>query len=486
MTANKKTIPYIVTAFFLLNTFLFSYNSANAQGSSSPYTRYGLGDINSRSHGQTFAMGGTTLALQNDTSELGGMFFINNANPASYANMRLTTAELGMNYNRLRLESSTAHKTLNNASFGYVNIAFPIFKRWWGASIGLMPYSSVGYKISDHENLTNIGGVDYLYEGNGGVSQVYFGNGIKPLYGLYNAFMRSSRYQRLKKEGEKYKIYKIAKRKKSWQALSLGVNASYLFGNIDNTKTSIFSSGGFYNTRTGTTSRIGDIYFDYGAQYSITIDSLHGRDLKENVKILFGATFAAQTNVQAKIDSLSYNYYTSSTGYEIVKDTAEFVNGHKGTVTLPLSFGFGIGFKKGDRLMVAADFAIQNWSSYQAFNSNEGLKNSMRVSLGMQYIPNSGAAIGHYMQRVNYRAGVRYAETALELKNSQLNEYALSLGAGFPVGRNYILRSFSMINIGVEVGQRGTTTNGLIKEQFFKATVGFTINDRWFVKPRID
>ncbi len=486
MTANKKTIHYIVTAFFLLNTFLFSYNPANAQGSSSPYSRYGLGDVNSRSHGQTFAMGGTSLAMQNDTSELGGMFFINNANPASYANMRLTTAELGLNYNRLRLQSTDAHKTLNNASFGYVNIAFPIFKKWWGASIGLLPYSSVGYKISDQESLPNIGGIDYVYEGTGGVSQVYFGNGIKPLYGLYSSFLHSNRYQRLKKEGEVYKARKIAKRKKSWQALSLGVNASYLFGNIDNTKTSIFSSGGFYNTRTGTTSRIGDMYFDYGAQYSIIIDSLHGRDLKENVKILFGATFAAQTNVQAKIDSLSYNYYTSSTGYEIVKDTAEFVNGHKGTVTLPLSFGFGIGFKKGDRWLVAADFAMQNWSSYQAFNSNEGLKNSMRVSLGMQYVPNTNATIGHYMQRVNYRAGLRYAETSLDLKNSQLNEYALSLGAGFPVGRNYILRSFSMINIGVEVGQRGTTTNGLIKEQFFKATVGFTINDRWFQKSRID
>jgi hypothetical protein len=74
----------------------------------------------------------------------------------------------------------------------------------------------------------------------------------------------------------------------------------------------------------------------------------------------------------------------------------------------------------------------------------------------------------------------------LELKSSQLTETAVTIGFGFPVGRNYILQNFSMINIGVEAGQRGTINNGLIKESFIKATIGFTINDRWFVKPKYD
>nr|MBA3706438.1 hypothetical protein [Bacteroidota bacterium] len=103
---------------------------------------------------------------------------------------------------------------------------------------------------------------------------------------------------------------------------------------------------------------------------------------------------------------------------------------------------------------------------------------------GTQYVPNSKG--NKYYKRVNYRMGARYAQTAIELKNTTLVEYGLSLGIGFPVGRNYILQNFSMVNIGVEVGQRGTTTNGLIQENFFKATVGFTINDRWFVKPKFD
>ena len=77
-------------------------------------------------------------------------------------------------------------------------------------------------------------------------------------------------------------------------------------------------------------------------------------------------------------------------------------------------------------------------------------------------------------------------QTALNLKNTPLSEYALSLGFGFPVGKSYILQNFSMVNLSVELGRRGTTTNGLIRENFLKATIGFTINDRWFQKPKFD
>ena len=99
-------------------------------------------------------------------------------------------------------------------------------------------------------------------------------------------------------------------------------------------------------------------------------------------------------------------------------------------------------------------------------------------------MPNSIAS--EYYKRIQYRAGTRYAETALELRNTPLMEVAISAGVGLPVGRNYMLQNFSMINVGVEFGQRGTTAKGLIKENFMKVNVGFTINDKWFVKPKID
>ena len=111
----------------------------------------------------------------------------------------------------------------------------------------------------------------------------------------------------------------------------------------------------------------------------------------------------------------------------------------------------------------------------------------MRVSLGLQFVHNAKATgLNNYHKRVVYRAGVRYNQSAIELKSTPLVEYAASVGVGLPVGRNFLLQNFSMVNIGVEFGQRGSVSNGLIKEQFFRATIGFTMNDRWFVKPKFD
>jgi hypothetical protein len=482
---KRILVPTINSCIFFILLSFYSINISKAQtATGSPYSRYGIGDIEGKGFAQGSAMGGTTIAMQNDSTP---MFFINSGNPASYASARLTTAELGMDYKRTQMLSTNTKKTINNASLKYVAMAFPL-KKWWGASIGLIPFSSVGYKVSDHQTIKNVGDVKFLYEGSGGINQVYFGNGIKPLYGLPQLFVNSKKYERLKSEKNEAKIYHILKRKKSAQGLSLGVNASYLFGDFDNLKRSIFPASSYaFNVRTGTTTRVNGLYFDYGVQYAYTIDSLKKRDLKENVKIIVGANFATQTNLNAKIDSISYSYFNNSIGTEIVKDTIENTRNTKGVITFPLSFGFGLALKKGDRWLVATDFSIQNWSTYKSFNQSQGLKNSMRVSLGAQYVPNAKAnGSGSYGKRVNYRAGIRYAQTALELKNTPLTEYGLSLGVGLPVGRNFILQNFSMVNIGIEIGQRGTTTNGLIKENFLKATVGFTINDKWFQKPKFD
>lgn len=475
----------ILSLFFAVGHLCSFGQSSNT---SSPYSRYGVGDLIGKGYAQGFALGGTHIALQNDSTPI---FFINNGNPASYANTSLTTAELGLNYSLVKMENRTTKNIAHNAALAYVSLAFPV-KKWWGSSIGLIPFSTVGYAIASHSELSSAGDVEYLYEGSGGINQVYFGNAIKPLYGVPGAFLRSKRYERLKEENRKAQIDKILKRKKRVQGLSLGMNVSYLFGNIENSKRSIFQPtiASFLNTRSVSSTRISDVFLDYGLQYAFTIDSLRGRDLKDNVKIMMGATFSAQTNVNARIDTLTYSYYYGSSGEEVLKDTIHLTTDAKGKMTFPLTFGFGLGFRKGDKWLAVADFAIQNWSSFQAFNQSQNLKNSMRISGGVQYTPNSRYTsknlVEGYYKRIQYRIGGRYAKTALELKSTQLNEYALTLGAGLPVGRNFLLQNFSMVSIGLELGQRGTTSKGLIRENFMKVTLGFTINDRWFVKPKID
>lgn len=479
----------LIAISFLFFAAIHLCSFGQSSNTSSPYSRYGVGDIAGKGFAQGFAFGGTHIALQNDSTQL---FFINNGNPSSYSNLKLTTVDLGLNYSLVKMENTTAKNIAHNAGLGYVALGFPI-KKWWGSSIGLVPFSSVGYAISSYSELASAGEVEYRYEGAGGINQAYFGNAIKPLYGVPGAFLKSKRYERLKQEGKKTQINNILKRKRRAQGLSLGMNVSYLFGNMENSKRSIFESSvtSLLNTRSVSSTRISDVFLDYGMQYAFTIDSLRGRDLKDNVKIMMGATFSAQTDVNAKIDTLTYSYYYGSQGEEVLKDTIHLSMDSKGKITFPLSFGCGIGFRKGDKWLAVADYAIQNWSSYRTFNQSQNLKNSMRISAGVQFTPNAkyisikGPLDGYY-KRIQYRLGGRYAKTALELKNTQLNEYAITIGVGLPAARDFRFQNFSMVNIGLEFGQRGTVSNGLIRENFMKICLGFTINDRWFVKPKID
>ena len=57
----------------------------------------------------------------------------------------------------------------------------------------------------------------------------------------------------------------------------------------------------------------------------------------------------------------------------------------------------------------------------------------------------------------------------------------MSFGLGLPVGTN-----FSNINLGIELGQRGTKDSGLIKENFLRLSVGLSLNDKWFTKRKFD
>jgi hypothetical protein len=142
-----------------------------------------------------------------------------------------------------------------------------------------------------------------------------------------------------------------------------------------------------------------------------------------------------------------------------------------------------------DWWIFGVDYSMQDWSSFTSFGQSGILKNSQRIAVGIQYIPNKSAGTKEpYAKKIFYRAGFRYADSYLELQNTALKDYAVTFGAGFPlrkikVGETY---SQSVINVGFELGQWGTTENQLIREKYAKAVVSFTLNDRWFIKHKYD
>jgi hypothetical protein len=126
------------------------------------------------------------------------------------------------------------------------------------------------------------------------------------------------------------------------------------------------------------------------------------------------------------------------------------------------------------------DFAITDWQNFKYLDQASDLKNNYRVAIGANIVPDKYAAgSGALLKRINYRLGVSYQTGYINVKNTMVSDMSVSAGLGLPVG---IGRLSSMVNISVQAGQMGTTSNNLVKQNYLRFTFGFTFCDRWFQK----
>ena len=215
--------------------------------------------------------------------------------------------------------------------------------------------------------------------------------------------------------------------------------------------------------------------------------------LKERILIGAGFYINSPMNLNAIQNNIIYNYAIDGGGNEKPKDTLLNLQNVSGSIKLPLEMGVGLSIKKGDKLTVLLDGSITNWSGYRNFEAvNTELKNSYKISTGLNYVPNKLAfGSANYIKRIHYRIGGSFSNGYLDLKNTRINHYFVSLGLGLPVGAaKYDARGrcdeIGVVNLSVQFGQNGTTTNQLLKEEFIKFNLGFTFNKRWFIKYKYD
>jgi hypothetical protein len=398
---------------------------------SSPYSRYGIGDLQNTRYLRNLSMGGLSYAFRNSNA-------VNYSNPASYTCFDSTSYvfETGINSQFMKTQTTETSQNSNYTSLGYLVMGFPVTK-WWGASIGLLPYSNVGYKISDTDSFPVTGQVKYKYEGSGGLNQFYAGN-----------------------------AFKISKN------LSVGFNTSFIFGYLDKTRTVSSDSSYFLNLRMKNEIIVNDFLFNYGLQYT--------KKLKDNLSLSLGLVFNNSTNLTAKQDSFAVTYLLGSLDNETNKDTLINSNGYKGQVLIPQNIGLGFCLEQKGRWMAGADVSMQNWKKFSSFGEKDSLKNSIQASVGFEFTPKSSPISG-YWKKVHYRVGARYNKTYLQLRDNQLTEYAASFGFGLP-----LKKSKTAINLGFELGKRGTTENNLIQENFGRVILSLSIYERWFIKKKFD
>jgi hypothetical protein len=220
------------TSILILITGIICISKANAQYYLNPFTQFGLGEFNPLAQVNQLGMGGTTYT-QTDENRF------NFANPASYSSINYFSFEMGVNGTFYEHKSEDLTFKNIDAKVPYLAFAFPIdWKKRWGFSMGLMPYSSVGYQLQTQTVDTGINKT--LYQtGSGGLTKFYMGSSIQVLPGFF-----------------------------------AGVNLGYLFGNIQTTQTQVFpsDSGTLYSVHQSTNNVIGGFVCDAGLLYNINFN----------------------------------------------------------------------------------------------------------------------------------------------------------------------------------------------------------------------
>ncbi len=422
-----------LSGFFAIGLLLLSSLPLVAQNenTSSPYSRFGLGDIHPYSFGRFAAMGGASIGSRHNVQ-------INTSNPASYSSIDSLSFvfEFGTDARLSDFKSGENNFKTNDVNFRYFAFSFPI-THWSAASMGVLPFSDKGYEVFYQEDNTELGRIGYNYSGSGSISKAFLGFGVD-----------------------------LSK------SISVGANIYYLFGRqSQNNSILFFDDASTYDYTESERTRVRDLAYQLGIQYNIP--------LKNDKFLTIGGTFENKPKFTAFHDLIRQNILQTSEG--IITQNLDSIVDDRSTIQLPTSFGIGLSLAKPNKYEINADYYHSKWSEAKFFGSTlPELTDQSRFALGFEFIPDV-TSLRNYLKKIKYRAGLHYEKSYLKIDNQQINEFGMSFGFGLPLNR-----SKSTINLAAEFGRRGTTSNGLIRENYTKLSVYLNLHDTWFFQRKFD
>jgi len=358
-------------------------------GTNSPYTRYGYGDLANRSFGAGRAMGGIGIGLRSSKQ-------INPMNPASYAVMDSMTFlfDFGATFQTSSYNDGTYKQNDLNGNVDYMAMQFPILKRA-AISAGLIPFSHVGYQFRAVNTSDDGERYSETFDGSGGLNQLYTGLSIE--------------------------LWK--------KRLSIGSNVNYLFGSV--THTALTEYGTINSTRIAGSQimKLNDVTFDFGLQYV--------QPLTKTEKLNIGLIFNPKKQLKLT------NYETISNGSEILRDD---------TITsmaydFPAGYGIGVTYERENKFIAAVDFSLQEWSKASFNGKKDQFNNHSKIAAGFEYIPNLFSR--PYLNRTRYRAGLNYSNSYIMAQGNGYKQYGAAIGAGFPLtdARSFVNFSLEYVKI---------------------------------------
>lgn len=399
--------------------------SFSQEGTSSPYSFYGIGDIKFSGTLENRSMGGISMAQ--DTTH------INLQNPAGYANLRWTTFTIGGGSNYSKQKSGDESAKAQKTTLDYLALGIPLSKKFGGA-FGLIPYSSVGYRIAnENPDPTQI---SKRFNGWGGLNRVFMGFG-----------------------------YNVVKN------LNLGVNAYYNFGKIQ-------SNSLEYIPEIATGSRELNVANLSGVNFNIGM--MYKAKFNDKLSLFSSLYYTPASTLKAEnTRSIATVAYNSVFDLQVVDVSGQQTS--EVDLELPQKWTFGAGLGDSKKWLLGGEVSFQGVGKLaNDYNTIDEVSYEKyeRYSIGGYYTPNSNP-FSSYLKKITYRAGLRYEKTGLVVNSVSINDTALTFGMGLP-----ITGALSNLNLGLEYGKKGTTSHNLVQENYFSLSVSFSLNDKWFVKSK--
>jgi len=439
---NLKTLLIFLFVTVLVNVFQAQNHAI------SPYSRFGVGDLQPIQTPRNVAMGGLSVGLTSPLS-------ITSRNPATFRNLDslMVNFEVTLHGIHSRLQENqqingrdtTLSARSNRASLGQISFAFPI-TNWLGAGFGLTPATNMNYNVSREfgQNDTILGGGMLRHQGHGGLNQVFFGVGV------------------------------------GTDRISVGANFNYQFGLFTrNTFMTLFSylilGDTAFGVLTTTTENLTDVsvggfFVDFGLQFR--------QPLNDRFQLGAGLTYRPRYSLNATREAL----LRSNAG--VVIDLIDSVS-DDGVIRMPDMLTVGLSIERLGRWIAAAEYSFVDFSSYREFGrSDPNLSASHTFRAGMEFI---GQPLhSNFMNRLSYRFGVHHGTSYVAFHNNAIIQQGITLGFGMPLARRGFGAGFARLDFAIEFGRKGSLNDGQIQENYGRIVIGLSAFERWFVRGRFD
>ncbi len=391
------------------------------------YSFEGLGSLNHQGMPNNIGMGEVGIGTPT-------VWNINTQNPANLIYNSFSTFQVGLEVDNRSFSGDEVSGSDTDGGLRFLAFAFPIMPGKWSSSFGILPYSSVSYNTFSEGNIP---GTDETVSqlsnnrGEGGLTNFFWANGFSI----------------------KRKFY-------------VGLKTTYTFGSIEKTSTISISGDdvGVSNVSYQELESYSDVNFLLGLGYR--------QKISDERFVNFGATFSPKSPLNGSSELSLIRLSNTGRTIETIPVGTETIQ-----FDLPTTIGYGMSYEKLNNYKIGFDIESHVWSS--AGTDNQEYNNSLKFAVGAEWTPDWDN-VNSYWKRAKYTAGFNYHKLPYIVNNQALIDFGINFGASLPVS------GYSSLDLAFKWGTLGESTNGLIKETYYKVVIGATVNDRWFVKRKYD